>query len=158
MRKAKKITTPAALAQVASDTYRPAGGWVILSADIEKTKNASFLKPFKKEAKNTGGELVIKCYAFPRKKDAPAIRYGSDIAVHYASPLITKILKAGGQVQGGVMLMTASDLIADQATWGDMDASKDTDFTTSPFWLVTDDGQDPIGIDTDDDLLREVDL
>jgi len=69
-----------------------------------------------------------------------------------STKIIESIILDGGKVQGGVFLQTAEDIISDQVSWGDADGSKNADFTTSGYWITTDDGQDPIGIDTDEEL------
>jgi len=72
--------------------------------------------------------------------------------------LIKKFLAKKGLVQGGVWIVEAAEMIADQKTWPDEDLRKMTDFTTSKWWLITDNGMDPIGINADQDLLKEIDL
>lgn len=52
----------------------------------------------------------------------------------------------------GTFLTTRDNIIADQTMWDDDDESKNTDFTTDPFWITTDDGIDPIGITDAEDL------
>lgn len=69
-----------------------------------------------------------------------------------ANFIINKILASDSKVQAGVYLQTSDDIIADQKTWDDGDASKDVDFSGSDYWITTDDGQDPIGIDSDEEL------
>lgn len=49
-------------------------------------------------------------------------------------------------------MQDASELIADQPSWVDCDSSKDTDFTTHPYFLTTDDGQEPVGYNLDEDI------
>jgi len=66
--------------------------------------------------------------------------------------LIKKLLANKGLIQEGVWLITAAEMIQDQATWPDEDPSKTTDFTTSRWWIITDNGIDPIGIDYDEEL------
>jgi len=67
--------------------------------------------------------------------------------------LIKKFLAKKGLIQEGVWIVTAAEMIADQKTWPDEDLNKMTDFTTSKWWVITDNGMDPIGIDTDEELL-----
>ena len=58
------------------------------------------------------------------------------------------------EIQSGVCLYTAKYLIREQKhwSWGDGEESKNFDFSTSPYWLTTNDGVKPIGIDNADDL------
>ena len=44
------------------------------------------------------------------------------------------------EVSKGIFLYSQSDIIEEQKTWDDGDESKDFDFTTADFWLLTDDG------------------
>ncbi len=69
-----------------------------------------------------------------------------------ATLIIEKILAADSKIQSGVFLQTREEIMADQATWDDDDGSKNTDFSGSLYWITTDDGCEPIGIDTDDEL------
>lgn len=67
--------------------------------------------------------------------------------------LIQKILTAGeGMIRDGSFLITSSDMIEDQKGWCDEDPAKDMDFSTSSFWITTDDGAEPVGIDDDAEL------
>jgi len=69
--------------------------------------------------------------------------------------LIQKILTAGeGMIRDGSFLITSSDMIEDQKGWCDEDPAKDMDFSTSSFWITTDDGAEPEGIDDDAELLE----
>ena len=97
----------------------------------------------------------------PLIKACPLIRTCliiSEIKMRKQTQLIEKFLAVGGIVQNGVWVVTAAEMVADQKAWPDEDLSKETDFTTSEFWLVTDNGVDPIGIDTDQELGILVDL
>lgn len=73
-----------------------------------------------------------------------------------STKIIDRTILTGGCVRPGVFLQTAQEIIFDQLSWDDGDESKHTDFSTSTFWVTTDDGQVPIGIDTDDDLASVV--
>jgi len=66
--------------------------------------------------------------------------------------LIEKILTVGGLVQDGVWVVPADEMVADQEAWPDEDPCKTEDFTAYRWWVITDNGVDPIGIDTDQDL------
>jgi len=71
--------------------------------------------------------------------------------------LISKILASrhvACEIQSGVFLSSAEDMIEDQRAWDEDDSSKEIDFSTSPFWITTDDGVTPIGIDDDAELLE----
>jgi len=71
--------------------------------------------------------------------------------------LISKILssrRVACEIQPGAFLSLAEDMIADQLAWDDEDHSKDIDFSTSAFWITTDDGVEPVGIDDDAELLE----
>lgn len=52
---------------------------------------------------------------------------------------------------GGGWLVTADDLAAEQKSWDDSDGSKTLDATLYPYWIITDDGTDPLGITGADD-------
>jgi len=54
----------------------------------------------------------------------------------------------------GVYLSSAEDMTDDQLKWDDDDPGKNTDFSTSAFWITTDNGVDPIGIDSDKELFE----
>ena len=54
-----------------------------------------------------------------------------------------------GIVQDGLFIQTSENIISDKLSWCGEDQS---DFSTSPYWLTTDDGQDPVGIDNDAEL------
>jgi len=47
----------------------------------------------------------------------------------------------------GVFIQTREDIQEDQKTWDDGDSSKNMDFSSSPFWVTTDNGVDPMGFD-----------
>jgi len=72
--------------------------------------------------------------------------------------LIQRILtEKKGIINDGVFLITSSDMIEDQKGWEcDEDTGdeylNDMDFSTSPFWITTDDGAEPVGIDDDAEL------
>ena len=51
-----------------------------------------------------------------------------------------------GEYQSGSYLRSSEDMIFDQETWSDEDDARDVDFETYPFWIITDDGEDPHGI------------
>ena len=53
----------------------------------------------------------------------------------------------------GLYIFTREEIIEEQKDWHDEDSSKEIDFTTSPLWLVTDDGvTDPVGVDNKTEL------
>jgi len=71
--------------------------------------------------------------------------------------LISKMLasrQVSCEIQSGVFLSSVEDMIEDQLAWDDEDPDKDIDFSTSQFWITTDGGVDPIGIDDDAELLE----
>jgi len=58
-----------------------------------------------------------------------------------------------GEFQPGSYLRSSAEMRADQATWDDLDkVGKAFDFTTSPYWITSDDGMEPYGIDEDDEF------
>lgn len=62
------------------------------------------------------------------------------------------------RVRDGVSLSTANAMIIEQRDWADEESSKGVDFSQAPYWLTTDDGQDPIPVSSLDDIndaLRE---
>ena len=54
----------------------------------------------------------------------------------------------GKKVPKGVFLSTSEEMIEDQKEWCDEDEAKNIDFSLSKYWMTTDDGQEPIGFDT----------
>ena len=54
-----------------------------------------------------------------------------------------------GEFQDGSYLRSSEDMIDDQEMWDDEDPCKDFDFTLCPYWITTDDGAEPEGIDND---------
>ncbi len=48
----------------------------------------------------------------------------------------------------GVFIVKAEDLIEEQKDWHEKDLAKNIDFSTYKFWVVTDDGFEPVGYDT----------
>lgn len=59
-----------------------------------------------------------------------------------AQKLIEKANANGAvELQAGVWLQTSESLQDEQAGWSDFDEAKDFDFTASPYWITTDDGQ-----------------
>jgi len=56
------------------------------------------------------------------------------------------LAKPHGEYQSGSYLRSSEDMIFDQETWSDEDDARDVDFETYPFWITTDDGEDPYGI------------
>ncbi|MCF7943779.1 MAG: hypothetical protein K9L21_05065, partial [Spirochaetia bacterium] len=55
-----------------------------------------------------------------------------------------------------VTLSTAAHMNAEQADWPDEDPSKNVDFYSCLYWVTTDNGIDPIGIDSAQDLIEAV--
>jgi hypothetical protein len=56
----------------------------------------------------------------------------------------------------GVYLKSRESITADQEGWSDTDQSKLADFSDYEYWITTNDGQDPAGITTLDDLILEL--
>jgi len=54
----------------------------------------------------------------------------------------------------GLHLLMREELIDDQAGWDYGDNSKNFDYTTSKYWLVTDCGLEPQGFDTEKALMQ----
>lgn len=72
-----------------------------------------------------------------------------------ANKLLKSTIKDGCiEIQSGVFLQTQKSIIADQKDWDDEDESKDKDFSTCPFWIITDDGVEPEGVSDADDLIK----
>ena len=72
--------------------------------------------------------------------------------------ILRDLIKDGAtEIQCGVYLETRERMMEDQRALPDEDESKDTDFTTSPLWITTDDGVDPIGIDSLEDIKEAID-
>ena len=59
-------------------------------------------------------------------------------------------------VQGGVFLDTSENMISDQKGWDDEDPSKEIDFSAYPLWVTTDDGADPVGYTSVEDVLKDI--
>ena len=58
------------------------------------------------------------------------------------------------EVKDGVSLSTAESMATQQRVWADGDPSKEIDFSTAPYWLTTDDGQDPTPIAELEDICK----
>jgi hypothetical protein len=56
------------------------------------------------------------------------------------------------EFRAGLYLCEKEYLIGEQASWGDEDQSKAFDFSAAPYWLTTDDGQQPQAIHDASDL------
>jgi len=63
-------------------------------------------------------------------------------------------------IAAGVFLESSASMQAQAAGWDEDDPSKAIDFTAYPYWITTDDGQKPIGVDgaNDTDLLNIIPL
>lgn len=53
------------------------------------------------------------------------------------------------KIASGVYLETQNEMIENQKSWDDEDPAKEIDFTTSKFWLTTDNGEEPEGFDSE---------
>jgi hypothetical protein len=71
-----------------------------------------------------------------------------------STKIIQEILAYNALVQPGVYLYTQEDILLEQAGWPETDESKDEDFTTSPYWILTDDGAEPESIENDESLKK----
>ena len=71
---------------------------------------------------------------------------------------IIKTLEEKGsiEVQPGVYLSTGENMAADQEAWDETDGTKHVDFSDSPFWITTDNGSDPEGFDSLDEVLKSL--
>ena len=58
--------------------------------------------------------------------------------------------KGSCEFQSGCYLTTAADMMIEQAQWDDGDEAKNIDFSKCEFWVTTDDGQGPFGMDAAD--------
>jgi len=56
-----------------------------------------------------------------------------------------------GKFRPGVSLVPSEDLIFEQADWGADDWSKNTEFKTCPYWILTNE-EEPYGIIDDQDF------
>ena len=54
----------------------------------------------------------------------------------------------------GLYFFTQEELIDEKAGWDHGDNSKNLDYTTSLFWLVTDCGLEPQGFNTEEELMQ----
>ena len=71
----------------------------------------------------------------------------------YHQDLLSKATKHGYiTISDGVYLHTKENINADQVAWDDEDPSKNLNFTSAPFWLITDCGAAPRGIVDAEDL------
>lgn len=50
------------------------------------------------------------------------------------------------KIQEGSWLSTKAAMIEEQQTWDDGDEAKNIDFSGCDFWVTTDDGQGPFGV------------
>ncbi len=53
----------------------------------------------------------------------------------------------------GCYIQTDDDLASEQKDWDDLDPSKNQDFSCSPYWITTDNGEDPTAIKTKYELV-----
>ncbi len=60
------------------------------------------------------------------------------------------------EVQPGVFLQTAQNMVEEQSTWPDEDPAKGMDFSVAPYWVTTDDGVTPIPVWNEEDLVEVV--
>jgi len=60
--------------------------------------------------------------------------------------------------QEGVEIRSLEEITSDQKDWHAEDLCKHIDFSEYAFWITTDDGASPIGIDDDEDLAKHVDV
>lgn len=62
-------------------------------------------------------------------------------AIDTAQSLLNRADSTGWvEVREGVYLNSQESIIADQKSWDDEDGAKNLDFTTSPYWVNTNDG------------------
>jgi len=63
------------------------------------------------------------------------------------------------EISSGVYLATAGELAEEQEAWGEFDAAKEVKFSTSPFWITTNDGQiEPLDLSDMIELIESGDL
>jgi len=55
------------------------------------------------------------------------------------------------EISAGVYLNSRESIQEEQAQWNDGDGAKHVDFSQAPYWLTTDDGQEPVAITGADD-------
>jgi len=74
-----------------------------------------------------------------------------------AGDYLSEAFKDGyADLGGGITLSTAAHMVSEQKDWPDEDPSKDVDFLSYLYWITTDNGIDPIGIDSAEDLIEVV--
>lgn len=56
----------------------------------------------------------------------------------------------------GIYLETLEEIEANQSDWDDDDPGKMMDFSDYPFWLTTDDGQEPEGYNSVDECKKDL--
>lgn len=63
------------------------------------------------------------------------------------------------EISSGVYLNSRDYVIAEQDGWADEDECKNFDFTAAPYWLTTNDGQEPVPVynENDSDLVEAMD-
>jgi len=86
------------------------------------------------------------------KLDALAERNSMDKMKQTISTIKQALVKPYGEYQSGSYLRTSEDMIADRETWEEEDDCRDFDFTTHPYWVTTNDGMEPYGINDDADF------
>lgn len=64
----------------------------------------------------------------------------------------TALAGEGWHMKNGIEILTRAQIKAEQREWPDEDSCKTTDFNGHAFWIVADDGQDPIGFDTKEEV------
>lgn len=65
----------------------------------------------------------------------------------------TKI-SGGCRIKNDIFLQTGENLAEQQKDWNDGDQCKDKDFTIYKYWVVFCGGDDPIGVDTPEELMK----
>ena len=66
--------------------------------------------------------------------------------------LINKLIENHGIIESGINLVTRDKIIAEQKNWPENNNSKYFDYSTKPFWLRLNNGDDNKAITSDSDL------
>ncbi|QFY42687.1 hypothetical protein F6R98_08655 [Candidatus Methylospira mobilis] len=67
--------------------------------------------------------------------------------INKAKTLLTDADRDGSvKIHAGVWLLSQAAIVSEQQGWSEFDASYNKDFTTAPYWIVSDNGNEPVGV------------
>lgn len=62
------------------------------------------------------------------------------------------------EISSGLYLNSRENILADQINWDEGDSCKTMDFSKFKYWITTNNGRDPIGIDKFEELCGHLDI